>query len=225
MRDHGRLISFMIVLAAFAVSALAFPHLPAQVPTHWGIAGTPDNYAGRAAGALTIPVVMLAVWALFVLAPRYDRLLFIKYDPSDADSSTVRPIYDLIITIVLGLLLAIHVFALSIALGVVGTSRQPLLIAIIASLGAVLIGNYMPRVTRRNAFIGFRVPWAYASEEVWRRTQRAAGYGMVLAGLVGFVGAVAAPSMALKPLFAAMLVQLGAVAVYSYWIAHSRRPA
>jgi uncharacterized membrane protein len=84
-----------------------------------------------------------------------------------------------------------------------------------------VIGNYMPRVTRRNAFVGFRVPWAYASEEVWRRTQRAGGYGMVAGGMIGLVGAFALPSAPLKPFIVATIAQIVVVMIYSYRIAHS----
>jgi uncharacterized membrane protein len=94
--------------------------------------------------------------------------------------------------------------------------------AVILSIASMLIGNYMPRVTRRNAFIGFRVPWAYASEEVWRRTQRAGGYGLVTAGLVGLVGAFVLPGTPLRPFGVATALQIATVLLYSYATAHSR---
>lgn len=222
MRDHRNLISFMLIVAAFVVSAVAFPHLPAQVPTHWDLTGHANGFSGRLTGALLMPIIMLAIWAFLSVAPRYDRLLFIRYTDRASDSSTVRPIYDVIVLVVLALLLAIHAFAMMSALGLVGAARQPILIAIIGSIGSIIIGNYMPRVTRRNAFVGFRVPWAYASEEVWRRTQRAGGYGMVAGGIVGLVGAFALPSAPLKPFVVAMIAQIGIVMIYSYRLAHSR---
>jgi uncharacterized membrane protein len=222
MPERRRLVSFLLVFAGFAISAAAFPHLPSQVPTHWGLSGKPDAFGGRIQGAFTLPAVMLGAWLLLSFVPRYDRLLFINYDPADSDTSTVRPVYDQMVVIVLAVLLAFHTFAMTSSLGVIGTRRQPLLIAILASAGAIAIGNYLPRVTRRNAFIGFRVPWAYASEEIWRRTQRASGYGMVAAGIIGLVGATSDPVAPMKPFFMAMLTQIIVVAIYSYYLAHSR---
>jgi|GEM_PF-2216895 len=175
MRDHSRFVAFILIAAAFAVSALAFPNLPLRVPTHWGLSGQADGFSGRLTGAFLMPAIMLTIWIVLIVIPRYDRALFIRYKDRGTDSSTAQPIYNVIIVAVLAMLLAIHVFAITSALGLVGASRQPVLIAAIASLGCIVIGNYMPRVTRRNAFVGFRVPWAYASEEVWRRTQRARG--------------------------------------------------
>lgn len=221
MRDYRNLVSLMLIVAAFAVSAVAFPHLPAQVPTHWDLSGHANGFSGRVVGAFLLPVIMLGIWAFLSVIPRYDRLLFIRYTDRASDSSTVRPIYNVIVLVILALLLAIHAFAMMSALGLVGAARQPVLIAVIASIGSIAIGNYMPRVTRRNAFVGFRVPWAYASEEVWRRTQRAGGYGMVAAGVIGLVGAFALPWAPLKPFFVAMLVQIVVVMIYSYRLARS----
>jgi uncharacterized membrane protein len=223
MRDHSRLISFLLVVAAFAISIVAFPHLPATVPTHWGISGNPDHFGSRIQGAFLLPVVMLATWFIVSFVPRYDRSLFIKYDERESDESTVRPAYNVVVVVVLASTLAIHAFAITSSLGLVAQQKLPLLLALIISVGMILIGNYLPQVTRRNAFIGVRFPWAYASEEVWRRTQRAGGYGMVAAGILGMIGAIAFPQSPVKPLFAALLAQLIVVAIYSYYLAHSAR--
>jgi uncharacterized membrane protein len=222
MRDHSRIIAFSLILAAFAVSLIAFPHLPARIPTHWDISGHANGFSDRVTGALLMPCVMLGVWVLLIFVPRYDHGLFIRYEDRASDVSTVKPVYGIMVVAVLAMMLAIHAFAMSSALGVIGGARQPVIIAVIASIGSIVIGNYMPRVTRRNAFIGFRVPWAYASEEVWRRTQRAGGYGMVAAGLVGLIGAFALPAAPIKPFFVALIVQITIVMIYSYRLAHSR---
>jgi uncharacterized membrane protein len=195
--------------------------MPNRVATHWDLAGHANGFSSPTVAALIVPLVMLGVWLLLVVAPRYDRRLFISYSQRDSNSSTVRPIYGIIAVIVLALMLAIHVFMLTASMGMIGSDRLPLVMAVIASVGSIVLGNYMPRVTQRNAFIGFRVPWAYASEEVWRRTQRAGGYGLVIGGTIGLVGAVADSSAPIRPFFVAMLVQVVAVMIYSYRLAHS----
>ena len=222
MRDRKRFVTLILVAAAFLLWAVAYQHLPASVPTHWGISGRPDQFGSRLQTALLLPMIMLFIGVVFSFVPNYDRLLFIKYEPRDSDSSTVRPEYDGLIAIVLAFLLAIHAFAIASGLGLVAASHEPLLLAAVLSFGMIAVGNYMPRITRRNAFIGVRLPWAYASEEVWRRTQRAGGYGMVAAGVIGLVGAFAVPSSPVKPLFAALVAQIIVVMVYSYHLAHSR---
>mgnify|MGYP001549660920 CR=1 FL=1 len=182
----------------------------------------PDHFGSRLQGALVLPVAMLAAWIVVGFVPRYDRNLFIKYEARDSDASTVLSAYNMVVVFALAFMLAMHCFDIITTLGLAGASKQPLLTALILSLGMIVIGNYMPRVTRRNAFVGYRLPWAYASEEVWRRTQRAGGYGMVAAGVIGLVGAFAVPSSPVKPLFAALVAQIIVVMVYSYHLAHSR---
>lgn len=222
MRDHTRLVSVVLIVAAIAISAFAYPHLPPRVATHWGFSGQPNGFSGPLTGALIMPVVMLVTWLLLILLPRYDGSFFIRYSERDSNLTTARPVYSTIAVAVLALFLAIHVFTISTALGYLGTNRQPMLIAVILSASFVVIGNYMPRVTQRNACIGFRVPWAYASDEVWRRTQRAGGYGMVAGGVIGLVGAFALPGMPLIAFAVASVAQIVIVMVYSYRLAHSR---
>src|SRR6185437_3388968 len=127
------------------------------------------------------------------------------------------------IVAVIASMLAIHAFAITSSLGLVAQRRLPLLLALIVSIAMILIGNYLPQVTRRNACIGVRLPWAYASEEVWRRTQRAGGYGLAAAGVIGLAGAFAVPSAPVKPLFAALVAETIVVMVYSYSLAHSSK--
>jgi uncharacterized membrane protein len=223
MRDHSRLISFLLVVAAFAISIVAFPHMPAIVPTHWGISGVPNHFGSRVQGTFLLPAVMLVAWFIVSFVPRYDRSLFIRYGDRNTDESTSRPAHNAVIVAVLASMLAIHVFAITSSLGLVAQKKLPLLLTLLISIGMILIGNYLPRVTRRNAFIGVRFPWAYASEEVWRRTQRVGGYGMVAAGIVGLLGAVAFPGAPLAPLLVALVAQTVIVAIYSYSIAHSAK--
>jgi uncharacterized membrane protein len=221
MRDNGRIVSLALVVASFVVSAIAYLHMPARVAIHWDLAGNANGFGSRMTAVAIMPIVMLFLWLLLIVAPRHDRRLFIKYSERDSDSTTMQPIYGIIAVVVLALMLAIHVVALTTSMGMIGAGRVPLLMTVVASLGCIVLGNYMPRVTRRNAFIGFRVPWAYASEEVWRRTQRAGGYGMVFGGVVGLVGAVADRSAPLRAFAVATVLQVVVVMIYSYRLAHS----
>lgn len=193
-----------------------------MVPTHWAISGAPDRFGGKLQTVLLPPLVMLAIGLIFSFVPNYDRFLFIRFNDRGSDLTTVRPEYDGMIAIILTFLLAMHTFAIASGLGVLSPTQGPVLLTAVASIGIIAIGNYMPRITQRNAFIGVRLPWAYASDEVWRRTQRAGGYALVLAGIVGLVGAIALPSAPMKPLLVAIITQLLFVMVYSYSLAHSR---
>lgn len=222
MRDHTRLLSPMLVVVALIVSAVAFPYLPALVPIHWVASGQADQFAGRIEFAFSLPLLMLGLWLFLSLAPRYDRLLFVRYEVRAADSAIVRPVYHRMIMIFLIVILAAQVLEVASAVGWI-PGGQERTFAIVLSIGMIAVGNSMPTVTRRNAFVGVRLPWAFASEDVWRRTQRASGYGMVAAGVIGLVGAMVVHSAFVKVLMAALLVQVVAVLVYSFSLARADR--
>ena len=62
---------------------------------------------------------------------------------------------------------------------------------VIALMGLmwVALGLMLPRF-RRNPIVGVRTPWTLTSDENWAKTQRFAGYSMVVGGLLGLVAGV-----------------------------------
>jgi uncharacterized membrane protein len=51
----------------------------------------------------------------------------------------------------------------------------------------MILGNYFGKI-RQNYFVGIRVPWTIADEDVWNRTHRLAGKLWVAAGAIGILG-------------------------------------
>jgi uncharacterized membrane protein len=208
---------------ALALSLALYSHLPDRIPIHWGIHGQANGWGSRATGAFALPALMLALGLFFGVLSRYLPDLLVRYQPDERPASLDQGAYTTVLGLVLLLLLAVHVYALASALGWLSPAHQPRAMALILAVGFILIGNYLPRVTRRNAFIGARFPWAYASEEVWRRTQRVSGYGMVAVGVLGLGAALVAPARATLAMLVLLLVYAAVVAVYSYWLTQSAR--
>src|SRR5450756_1015531 len=66
-------IPLLIVVAAFAASAIVYPRLPEMIPTHWrGMDAQPDDWSSRAFGAWLTPVLLLGMWALVRILPAID---------------------------------------------------------------------------------------------------------------------------------------------------------
>ncbi len=221
MPDIDERIAPAAVVVAFVVSALAYSHLPAVVPVHWGIGGQPDEFGSRLTTALQLPLLMLAMWTVLKLLPKRDIIFFVKYRPRPEDDRAVRPEYERMASIVLSNLLALHLYAIASGLSLLPARQQPRIMAMLLSVSMIVVGNYLPRITRRNLFFGVRMPWTFASEDIWRRTQRIGGYAYVATGVVGLIGALAVPASPLKPLMVALVIQVVAVAAYSYWLAHT----
>lgn len=61
------------VAAAILAPALAWPHVPPRVPSHYGLSGTPDAYGPKSA-LLVAPGLALAVFAGLGILRRYPQL-------------------------------------------------------------------------------------------------------------------------------------------------------
>ncbi len=53
---------------------------------------------------------------------------------------------------------------------------------IVVGMIMIIFGNFMPR-TKPNAAFGLRLPWTLSNEIVWRKSNRFAGYTLMLAGI------------------------------------------
>jgi immunity protein, SdpI family len=178
MRRLSTWYSALVVAAAVAMSAAAYPRLPERVPVHWGITGEPDRWGSRFEGAVLFPFVMFGAWLLLRFLPRID--------PRAPNYAKMQSTYDFMINAVLTLLFAVHAMVLAAGLGyAVPVARiTPVLIGALF----VTLGNVLPRA-RPNWWFGIRTPWTLSSDRVWARTHRVGGYAMTAAGIVILAGA------------------------------------
>ena len=195
------ILEIVLIAAALAATALAWPHLPAVVPTHWGINGQPDGFSPRwhlfliGPGIMTLITVM--TWLIPWLSPR-------RFSVDDFSAT-----YRQVMLMVFLLIAFIQEFMLWSAFGHPVTGGRVMLGG--ACLFIALIGNLMGKV-RRNFFIGVKTPWTLASERVWNATHRFAGKTMVAGGLLGL--ALAIGGLEIWPIVAMMGGALAPV-VYS----------
>jgi uncharacterized membrane protein len=192
-----------LTAAALAASALLYAHLPEATPVHWGLSGQANGYVAKPWGPFVFPLMLLALTAVFSLLPVISPARF-RVEPFAAS-------YRLIAGCVLGLIAWIDAVVMAAGLGAPLDPNR----AVFVGLGLVLAvtGNVIGKVTP-NFFIGVRTPWTIASPEVWRRTNRAAAWVMVVLGALMALGALLGASM-LVLLLAVLAASLGLV-VYSY---------
>jgi len=176
MKRKYYLRGFALVGAVLAATAIAYPHLPPIVPTHWNAAGTADAYAPKWRLFVTIPAMMLAFLGLFAVLP--------WLSPKRFEVDAFRSTYLYIMIVLLCMMVYFHALVLWAALGrSVDMTRA--IIGGVCLLFA-LLGNVLGKV-RRNFYIGIRTPWTIANETVWNATHRLGGKLFFLCGLVGFV--------------------------------------
>ncbi len=198
-------IAPLVIVATYGFSIAVAGRLPERVATHWGLDGEADGWMSPWGAALSLPTVILAVWALLLALPRID--------PRKAHVEKFWPTYLLVVTGVVVFLAMLQVMVLGSALGwAIDVTRSVL---ILTGGLFLLIGNYLPRV-RSNWWMGIRTPWTLSSERVWKETHRLGGWTMMAGGLVAIVAAFLAPDSGIPVALVGMLGGALIPAVWSY---------
>lgn len=199
------MVSVLFILIVLAAAGWLYPRLPAQLPVHWDLHGQVDGRLPRLWGAVFPALTILVLALLTTLLPRISPRQF-----------EIRPFAATFGVMMLAIQGVVLVIGLAVLLAGAGYALPIPAIAMLA-VGVLLmvLGNYMGKL-RKNFFIGIRTPWTLASDAVWERTHRLAGWLFVFAGAVIVAGVLlGAPLwLALAAIAAATLVPVG----YSLWI-------
>lgn len=184
---------------------IAFPKLPDQVPIHWNINGEADGFATPFNAMLSTLGIMVLLYVTMMFLP--------KVDPRKANYKYFTKSYNIMLNVILGVLFIINIMMLLNAVGyeVPIGSIGPIVVGIIF----MVLGNYMPQV-RSNFFIGIRTPWTLSSDEVWRKTHRAAARIFFFGGLI-IMATIFLPAFWKEAIFIAIIaVTVIAPYLYSY---------
>ncbi|WP_174291591.1 SdpI family protein [Sphingomonas bacterium] len=173
MRYRAHIVaSVLIILAMAGIAAAALAQLPpgTRLPTHWGIDGRPDRYAG-AAFALFGPVALTAFVSLLMAAlPAIEPL----QDRMEASA----PLYRTAWSGVLAMMVFAQSMVVAAALGVALPGG-----IVLAAVGVffIVLGNALPK-SRPGFFVGIRTPWTLTDPENWIATHRYAARVMIAGG-------------------------------------------
>lgn len=196
-----------IIGAAWAAAGYFYAHFPEQVANHWNFAGHPDAYAGKLQGAIAIPILLSAMYAMFLALP--------MLDPKKDRYSDFEKVYLGIRGATLGLLAAVYGMTGLYNLGYpiqVGYATS-----FLVGLLMIVMGNYMGKI-KKNWFVGIKTPWTLSSENVWNKTHRAGGWAFVAFGLATMAAPYLPEQLGLGVFMGgAMLASVGTMA-YSYWL-------
>ena len=200
--------TIVVIGVQIIVALVAYPFLPARIPTHWDAAGQINGYMPKWLGAF-FPAGMSIVLTVFLrgivaIGPRLGR---------ENQRVTVSQINYVTFGLAV-LMLIIQVISFATALGL--PVDQANILNLVLSLGMILLGNYMGKF-RRNFWMGIRTPWTLTSDMVWERTHRLGGWLFVLGGVIG-IAATFIPGVRLWGVVVPILLVALITAVYSYVI-------
>lgn len=204
---NKRAAGLIVNLIMLAAAVVAYPHLPAEIPTHWDFHGDVNGTMAKFPGAFLPSLIALGIWILLPLLR--------GIDPRKASYEKFDATFYLIINVVVLLMALLQGLMLAVGLGVHVDMLRAMLFGV--GLMFAIMGNYMPRI-RSNWWMGVRTPWTLDNEEVWRRTHRFAGRTFVMGGVITMLS-VALPGEAARVIALVSMMIAGLVpVVYSYVI-------
>lgn len=203
-------IIFIIILLPFVYLAYVYNSLPAQVPTHFGISGQPDDYSRKQ-----------SIWGICGFLAGVSILLFLllrflpNIDPKKA-AKTSGQIFNKIAVAVVMLLSAINFLIINAAQ--TGAFKFHPVFPVLMGVFLSFMGNMMYSI-KPNYFAGIRTPWTLESEETWRLTHRFGGRLWFFGGLGLAIVCLFVPQEASAYVLTGGILVLAVIpVVYSYII-------
>lgn len=209
MRLAG-IISCILIAGCLGLSAYAWFALPvdAQIAVHFSADGSVNRTAGKLEGLLLIPLLLASVSVLLGLLP--------NHTPKRQGLEQSRIAYTTSWIGGIGVGALAHLALVGGALGLdVG---QGWVLAGSAVM-VMALGNVIT-TSRPNWLVGIRTPWSLSSEEAWAASNRVAGWGLVLSGLLTLAALVWGGMGWALPVFVGCLLSsalIGAGVSYLRW--------
>jgi uncharacterized membrane protein len=196
----------IITLLSLAVSAWAYPRLPAAVPSHWNAHGEVNGYTTPLGAALLLPAIILGSGLLLVFLP--------GIDPLRKNYAAFQGVYYWFVLAFSLYMAYLHGLILFAGLGYPFNMNRMLLPAV--GLFFILAGFLVERA-KPNWFVGIRTPWTLSNPVVWEKTHRLGGLLFKISGAITLLG-VLLPQLALGFILVTGVGSALAATVYSYFI-------
>ena len=200
-------VSLVCIAMMFVLGLVLKPYLPEMLPNHWNIYGQVNGYIHKSYGVFFMPFVTLGVYLLLLALP--------KLDPRAENYIKFSNVYQRLKLMFVLFFVLLYFATLSFAMGWIKDITKIMILLI--SFIFMLLGNYFGKI-RQNYFVGIKVPWTLADEEVWNKTHRFGGRLWVLSGLLGVIGIIIPAPYSVVPLFSAIFLSTIITIIYSYLI-------
>ena len=197
------IISSIVILLPIIFGVIFWGSLPDTITTHFGSDGTPDGASSKAFAVFALPLIMLALHLVCILTT------FLTNRKNGQSEKAYSLIF--FITPMLSIFVATLIYATAFNYDL----HLGSILCVIFGLMFVLMGNYMPKITR-NRTMGVKLKWTLASDENWAATHRVAGRVWFFGGFVVMLGALLPLNALMIALFPAILLLVLIPTVYSY---------
>ena len=183
------ILTSIVTLLPILIGILLWNKLPDSMATHFNFDNAADGYREKWFAVIIEPFILLALHLIMAM--------IIAADPRKKNISS--RVYGITIWIIPASSLALAVVIYPYNLGI--HFNISLFLGIFLGVIYIIVGNYLPK-TRQNYTIGFKLPWTYANEENWNKTNRLAGVIDIVMGILIIINA----AMGLFNIFYSLLV-------------------
>jgi len=150
-----------ILLLMLGISLHGYTQIEGDIAVHFDSSNQPDSTMEKLPGLALLPVVSIAVLALFKILP--------IIDPLKENIENFKPAFNWLATAIVAFMAYIQALIVIWNMGVpfdISRAVIPAVAAIFYVIGLVF------EKAERNWFIGLRTPWTLSSDEVWDRTHQ-----------------------------------------------------
>ncbi|ADB38320.1 SdpI family protein [Spirosoma linguale] len=208
MKTNNTSIEVLIIAllaAPLIYLGLIWNQLPAEITTHYDLAGNANGWMPKKQAALFTVVISLLLYLLLRYLPMIDP----RKQLQTANYQKLRLMFTLLTSAIMSWVFYLANHSVS------SESFVSVLMAII-SVTIAGVGNYITTI-KPNWFVGIRTPWTLDNEVVWRKTHRMGGRLMVAGGIVSTVLALLLPLAYKVGITVSILLLVSFVpVVYSY---------
>lgn len=170
------ILTSIVTLLPILIGILLWNKLPDSMATHFNFDNAADGYREKWFAVIIEPFILLALHLIMAM--------IIAADPRKKNISS--RVYGITIWIIPASSLALAVVIYPYNLGI--HFNISLFLGIFLGVIYIIVGNYLPK-TRQNYTIGFKLPWTYANEENWNKTNRLAGVIDIVMGILIIINA------------------------------------
>ena len=185
------ILTSVVILLPILIGILLWNKLPDSMAIHFNFDNEADGYREKWFAVIIVPFILLAVHLIMAMIIAADSR------KKNISSKVYRINMWILPSLSLALTAVIYVYNLGIHFNI------SLFLGIFLGITYIILGNYMPK-TRQNYTIGCLLPWTYANEENWNKTNRLAGVINIIIGILVIINA----AMGMFDIFYSLLMAL-----------------
>lgn len=167
----------LLTLSPSLAGILMWNRLPEKIATHFDQNNLANGWSSKPETVFGIPLMLLAIHLFCVLVT--------SSDPKRKNIN--KRIFHMILWLVpiVSVICCMSIYGVALGMEI----DMGIVINIMLGVMFIILGNYIHKV-KQNYTVGIKLPWTLNSEENWNRTNRLAGWMLILGGTLFLVNSL-----------------------------------